>query len=96
MVVFPTVCEDCVELSLGLVAAAIVSDLLVTLGILCMVYFGCKKRVATFQGGAGGAGTHRQQRDQKVDRPPPVPNPDYEPIRKGQREVYAGLAPRAF
>nr|XP_021140888.1 T-cell surface glycoprotein CD3 epsilon chain isoform X2 [Columba livia] len=35
-------------------------------------------------------------RAQKMQRPPPVPNPDYEPIRKGQREVYAGLEPRGF
>ncbi|XP_042332890.1 T-cell surface glycoprotein CD3 epsilon chain isoform X3 [Sceloporus undulatus] len=89
-------CEDCVELGLGLVAAIITSDLLITLGVLCMVYFGCKNHAATFHGRVGGAGTHGQPRDQKVDHPPPVPNPDYEPIRKGQREVYAGLGARAF
>nr|XP_033775178.1 T-cell surface glycoprotein CD3 epsilon chain isoform X3 [Geotrypetes seraphini] len=30
------------------------------------------------------------------ERPPPVPNPDYEPLKKGQREVYDGLNSRGY
>nr|XP_060643274.1 T-cell surface glycoprotein CD3 epsilon chain isoform X2 [Anolis sagrei ordinatus] len=86
------VCEDCVELGLGLLAGIIISDLLLTLGVLCLVYFCCKDRKARFRGGD----TQGKPSGPKADHPPPVPNPDYEPIRKGQREVYAGLGGRAF
>uniref|UniRef100_A0A6J0TML8 T-cell surface glycoprotein CD3 epsilon chain isoform X1 n=1 Tax=Pogona vitticeps TaxID=103695 RepID=A0A6J0TML8_9SAUR len=86
------VCEGCVDLGLGLVAGVIVSDLLVTLGVLILVYFCSRSRTTIFKREAKKG----QPKGQKVDSPPPVPNPDYEPIRKGQREVYAGLAPRIF
>ncbi|XP_028564285.2 T-cell surface glycoprotein CD3 epsilon chain [Podarcis muralis] len=90
-------CDDCMELSIGLVAGIVVADLLITLGIMFLVYYCSSKKPATsFGGGATGGGARGRTRGQKVDRPPPVPNPDYEPIRKGQREVYAGLEPRAF
>ncbi|XP_063166963.1 T-cell surface glycoprotein CD3 epsilon chain [Candoia aspera] len=85
------VCEDCVELSFGLGASIVVADLLLTLGVLFLVYFCCKQQPTFFR-----AGTPGRQQGQQADGPPPVPNPDYEPIRKGQREVYAGLEPRAF
>ncbi|XP_032084736.1 T-cell surface glycoprotein CD3 epsilon chain isoform X2 [Thamnophis elegans] len=86
-------CKDCVELSLGLGAGIIVADLLLTLGVLLLVYFCSQKQPGLFRPGAP-----RRQRlqGQQADHPPPVPNPDYEPIRKGQGEVYAGLAPQAF
>ncbi|XP_066495373.1 T-cell surface glycoprotein CD3 epsilon chain isoform X2 [Tiliqua scincoides] len=91
------VCDNCLELSLGLVAGIIVSDLLITLGVLLVVYYCRKNRVTRLGGGAARGGTQGRPRSQKTDSPPPVPNPDYEPIRKGQREVYAGLQPsRAF
>uniref|UniRef100_A0A8C6XXR8 CD3 epsilon subunit of T-cell receptor complex n=1 Tax=Naja naja TaxID=35670 RepID=A0A8C6XXR8_NAJNA len=83
-------CKDCVELSFGLGAGIIVADLLLTLGVLLLVYFCSLKQQALFRPGA----PRRLQGQQ--DQPPPVPNPDYEPIRKGQREVYAGLEPQAF
>ncbi|XP_008121077.1 T-cell surface glycoprotein CD3 epsilon chain [Anolis carolinensis] len=90
------VCQDCVELGLGLLAGIIVSDLLLTLGVLCLVYFCCKNRKARFRGGDGVGAARGRPPGPKADHPPPVPNPDYEPIRKGQREVYAGLGGRAF
>ncbi|XP_053125833.1 T-cell surface glycoprotein CD3 epsilon chain [Hemicordylus capensis] len=156
------VCADCVELSVALVAGLILSDLLITLGILLLVYYCGQKRRARWErrpregpsarvlvlrlrGLAGSQGSAEREalcppappqasvqgggtrlwpdegfRAQpgrgigvwggeciaplskrvllgpKADRPPPVPNPDYEPIRKGQREVYAGLEPRAL
>ncbi|XP_070621898.1 T-cell surface glycoprotein CD3 epsilon chain isoform X2 [Erythrolamprus reginae] len=80
-------CEDCVELSLGLGAGILVADLLLTLAVLLLAYL-CsqKQRQALFRPGAP-----RKPQGQQADRAPPVPNPDYEPIRKAQREVYAGL-----
>ncbi|XP_026536800.1 T-cell surface glycoprotein CD3 epsilon chain isoform X3 [Notechis scutatus] len=83
-------CKDCVELSFGLGAGIIVADLLLTLGVLLLVYFCSQKQQALFRPGAP-----RRLKGQQTDQPPPVPNPDYEPIRKGQREVYAGLGPQA-
>ncbi|NXL23236.1 CD3E protein, partial [Setophaga kirtlandii] len=83
------VCATCEELDALTVAGIITADLLITLGVLILVYYFCKGR----KGRASSAGDSRP-RGQKMQRPPPVPNPDYEPIRRGQREVYAGLAPR--
>ncbi|XP_026564794.1 T-cell surface glycoprotein CD3 epsilon chain [Pseudonaja textilis] len=83
-------CKDCVELSFGLGAGIVVADLLLTLGVLLLVYFCSQKQQALFRPGAP-----RRLQGQQTDQPPPVPNPDYEPIRKGQREVYAGLEPQA-
>nr|XP_048683541.1 T-cell surface glycoprotein CD3 epsilon chain isoform X4 [Caretta caretta] len=85
------VCESCEELDVLTVAGVIIADLLITLGVLILVYYFSKNR----KGRVGSsAGVH--PRGQKMVRPPPVPNPDYEPIRKGQREVYAGLQSRGF
>ncbi|NWR45343.1 CD3E protein, partial [Regulus satrapa] len=85
------VCANCEELDALMVAGIVTADLLVTLGVLILVYYFSKEG----KGRASAAGDSRP-RGQKVQRPPPVPNPDYEPIRKGQREVYAGLGPRAM
>uniref|UniRef100_A0A8D0GFI9 T-cell surface glycoprotein CD3 epsilon chain n=1 Tax=Sphenodon punctatus TaxID=8508 RepID=A0A8D0GFI9_SPHPU len=88
------VCENCIELDLWAVAGIVVADLLITLGILFLVYYWSKSRQAS--GGREPAGAGGRPRGQKMERPPPVPNPDYEPIRKGQREVYAGLEHRGY
>ncbi|NXD30265.1 CD3E protein, partial [Spelaeornis formosus] len=85
------VCANCEELDALAVAGIIAADLLVTLGVLILVYYFSKGR----RGRASAAGDSRP-RGQKTQRPPPVPNPDYEPIRKGQRELYAGLQPRGI
>ncbi|NXR16453.1 CD3E protein, partial [Cinclus mexicanus] len=85
------VCANCEELDALMVAGIITADLLITLGVLILVYYCSKGR----KGRASAAGD-RRPRGQKTQRPPPVPNPDYEPIRKGQREVYAGLEHRGF
>ncbi|NXM56615.1 CD3E protein, partial [Illadopsis cleaveri] len=85
------VCANCEELDALTVAGIITADLLITLGVLILVYYFSKGR----KGWASSAGDSRP-RGQKMQRPPPVPNPDYEPIRKGQREVYAGLGPRGI
>ncbi|NXS28233.1 CD3E protein, partial [Pomatostomus ruficeps] len=85
------VCANCEELDALTVAGVITADLLITLGVLILVYYFSKGRK-----GRASAGGDSRPRGQKTQRPPPVPNPDYEPIRKGQREVYAGLASRPF
>ncbi|XP_019367598.1 PREDICTED: T-cell surface glycoprotein CD3 epsilon chain isoform X2 [Gavialis gangeticus] len=87
------VCENCEELDILPVASIIIADLLITLGVLILVYYCGKSRKGRAGAGAGAGG---RPRGQKVQRPPPIPNPDYEPIRKGQREVYAGLESRGF
>ncbi|KFQ18986.1 T-cell surface glycoprotein CD3 epsilon chain, partial [Merops nubicus] len=85
------VCANCEELDALAVTGIITADLLITLGVLILVYYFSKNR----KGGASASAGSRP-RGQKMQRPPPVPNPDYEPIRKGQREVYAGLESRGF
>ncbi|NXO37393.1 CD3E protein, partial [Locustella ochotensis] len=85
------VCANCEELDALTVAGIIAADLLITLGVLILVHYFSRGR----KGRASSAGDSRP-RGPKMQRPPPVPNPDYEPIRKGQREVYAGLGPRGY
>ncbi|NXY24760.1 CD3E protein, partial [Atrichornis clamosus] len=85
------VCANCEELDALMVTGIITADLLITLGVLILVYYFSRGRR-----GRGSAGGDSRPRGQKMQRPPPVPNPDYEPIRKGQREVYAGLESRGF
>ncbi|KFO92323.1 T-cell surface glycoprotein CD3 epsilon chain, partial [Buceros rhinoceros silvestris] len=85
------VCANCEELDALAVTGIITADLLITFGVLILVYYFSRYRKGRASTSAGS-----RPRGQKMQRPPPVPNPDYEPIRKGQREVYAGLGPRAF
>ncbi|NWI95742.1 CD3E protein, partial [Pitta sordida] len=85
------VCANCVELDPLTATGVIVADLLITLGVLILVYYFSRDRK-----GKGSPSPAGRPRGQKMQRPPPVPNPDYEPIRKGQREVYAGLESRGF
>ncbi|NXC69191.1 CD3E protein, partial [Anhinga anhinga] len=85
------VCTNCEELDTLAVIGIITADLLITFGVLILVYYFSKDRKGKASTSAGS-----RPRGQKTQRPPPVPNPDYEPIRKGQREVYAGLESRGF
>ncbi|NXG16595.1 CD3E protein, partial [Grallaria varia] len=85
------VCANCEELDALTVTGIIAADLLITLGVLILVYYCSRDRK-----GRGSSSSAPRPRGQKTQRPPPVPNPDYEPIRKGQREVYAGLESRGF
>ncbi|XP_014805017.1 PREDICTED: T-cell surface glycoprotein CD3 epsilon chain [Calidris pugnax] len=85
------VCANCEELDALAVTGIIAADILITFGVLILVYYFSKDRKGKASASAGS-----RPRGQKVQRPPPVPNPDYEPIRKGQREVYAGLESRGF
>lgn len=90
------VCENCVEVDLTTMAVIIIADILITLGLLMMVYYWSKKRKSSAKPVTRGTGTGGRPRGKNKDRPPPVPNPDYEPIRKGQRDLYSGLNQRAI
>ncbi|XP_036279013.1 T-cell surface glycoprotein CD3 epsilon chain isoform X2 [Pipistrellus kuhlii] len=87
------VCENCMEVDLMAVAGIIVADVCLTLGVLLLVYRWSKSRKARAKPVARGGGGGRPG-GQNKERPPPVPNPDYEPIRKGQRDLYSGLNQR--
>ncbi|XP_030320623.1 T-cell surface glycoprotein CD3 epsilon chain isoform X1 [Calypte anna] len=65
------VCTNCEELDALAVTGIIVADLLITFGVLILVYYCGKNRK-----GKGSTGSRLQ--GQKMQRPPPVPNPDYE------------------
>ncbi|XP_051053266.1 T-cell surface glycoprotein CD3 epsilon chain [Phodopus roborovskii] len=89
------VCENCVEVDLTAVAIIIIVDICVTLGLLMVVYYWSKSRKAKAKPVTRGTRAGGRPRGQNKERPPPVPNPDYEPIRKGQRDLYSGLNQRA-
>uniref|UniRef100_A0A8C6QR33 CD3 antigen, epsilon polypeptide n=2 Tax=Nannospalax galili TaxID=1026970 RepID=A0A8C6QR33_NANGA len=72
------VCKNCVEVDLTTVAIIIITDILITLGLLMMVYYWSKKRKASTKPVTRGTGTGGRPRGQNKERPPPVPNPDYE------------------
>nr|XP_033775177.1 T-cell surface glycoprotein CD3 epsilon chain isoform X2 [Geotrypetes seraphini] len=87
------VCELCVEMETWTVIGILVADLLITLGVILVVYYCSKSK----KGGNEGAGSHGSKpKGYSKERPPPVPNPDYEPLKKGQREVYDGLNSRGY
>ncbi|XP_055963630.1 T-cell surface glycoprotein CD3 epsilon chain [Sorex fumeus] len=85
------VCETCLELGVAEVATIIVADLCITLGLLVGVYHWGRNRKAKAKPVTRAAGTGGRPRGQTKERPPPVPSPDYEPLRKGQKELYSGL-----
>ncbi|XP_036913375.1 T-cell surface glycoprotein CD3 epsilon chain [Sturnira hondurensis] len=88
------VCENCIEVDLAAVAAIIIVDICITLGLLLLVYYWSKNRKAKAKPVTRGVGAGSRPGGQNKERPPPVPNPDYEPIRKGQRDLYSGLNQR--
>ncbi|XP_074071268.1 T-cell surface glycoprotein CD3 epsilon chain [Macrotis lagotis] len=90
------VCKDCVEVDVITVAGIIIADVFITLGVLLLVYYWSKGRKARAKAAGRGGGAGGRTRGANKERPPPVPNPDYEPIRKGQRDLYAGLNQRAI
>ncbi|XP_073458565.1 T-cell surface glycoprotein CD3 epsilon chain [Aquarana catesbeiana] len=80
------VCENCIEVSVLLVAGILIADCLVTLGVALFIYFGWKRKSARSSEMAP-AGRNRGNKE----RPPPVPHPDYEPLQKRGQVVYDGL-----
>ncbi|XP_058866052.1 T-cell surface glycoprotein CD3 epsilon chain-like [Acipenser ruthenus] len=81
------VCESCVEVEVVPMIGIIFADLLVTAGVAILVYYWAQNR-------KGASAMAPAARPGRQNRAPPVPNPDYEPIRTGNREVYSGLNKR--
>ncbi|XP_040281559.1 T-cell surface glycoprotein CD3 epsilon chain [Bufo bufo] len=82
------VCETCTEVSGMMVVCVVIADCLLTTGACLFVFIFCKRnpdqaRESGFAKGANKKGNK--------ERPPPVPNPDYEPIQKRRQDVYDGL-----
>ncbi|XP_036603427.1 T-cell surface glycoprotein CD3 epsilon chain [Trichosurus vulpecula] len=90
------VCHGCMEMEVLTVAGIVIADIFITLGVLLLVYYWSKGRKAKANPVGRGGGAGGRTRGANKERPPPVPNPDYEPIRKGQRDLYAGLNQRAL
>ncbi|XP_026361439.2 T-cell surface glycoprotein CD3 epsilon chain [Ursus arctos] len=90
------VCTNCMEVDLMAVAAIITADICVTLGLLLLVYYWSKNRKASAKPVMRATGAGGRTRGQNKEKPPPVPNPDYEPIRKGQQDLYSGLNQRGI
>ncbi|XP_074158355.1 T-cell surface glycoprotein CD3 epsilon chain isoform X2 [Sminthopsis crassicaudata] len=90
------VCDGCMEVDVLTVAGIIIADVFITLGVLFLVYYWSKARKAKAKPAGRGSSAGGRTRGANKERPPPVPNPDYEPIRKGQRDLYAGLNQRAI
>uniref|UniRef100_A0A669Q1J0 CD3e molecule n=1 Tax=Phasianus colchicus TaxID=9054 RepID=A0A669Q1J0_PHACC len=67
------VCTNCEELDTLTVTGIIIADLLITLGVLILVHYFSKNKKGQSRAAAGS-----RPRAQKMQRPPPVPNPDYE------------------
>uniref|UniRef100_A0A8D0EAG1 DNAX-activation protein 10 n=1 Tax=Salvator merianae TaxID=96440 RepID=A0A8D0EAG1_SALMN len=76
---FLAACEDCVELGIAIMAGIVLSDLLVTLIVLALVYYCSRSRAARAASSMRDTCSFFSQ-----------------PIRKGQRDVYAGLQAKAF
>ncbi|KAE8592467.1 hypothetical protein XENTR_v10018763 [Xenopus tropicalis] len=82
------VCDNCREVSIPVVAGILIVDCMVTLAVAFVVYFGCRKQTGHLREGGMSNGARAKG---KQEKPPPVPNPDYEVLRKGQRDLYDGL-----
>ncbi|KAM4651941.1 T-cell surface glycoprotein CD3 epsilon chain [Discoglossus pictus] len=85
------VCDTCTEVPAPVVVGVLVADCMVTFGVALAVYFGCKKSAVRSRDGGMANGARQKGRS---EGPPPVPNPDYEPIRKGPRDEYDRLGQR--
>ncbi|KAL6471992.1 hypothetical protein MHYP_G00206420 [Metynnis hypsauchen] len=77
------VCEGCVDLDMGWATMIVIGDILVTLGVILIVYLCAKKK-------AGPAPRQRATPGRQAGAPPP-PNPDYQVLNPAtrSRDVYA-------
>ncbi|KAG8569440.1 hypothetical protein GDO81_014412 [Engystomops pustulosus] len=82
------VCETCTEVSPVMMVSVVIADCLITLGVCLFVYMFCKRK----PGHARENGFAKEARKKgNKEHPPPVPNPDYEPLQKKRQDVYDGL-----
>ncbi|XP_073441361.1 T-cell surface glycoprotein CD3 epsilon chain isoform X2 [Dendrobates tinctorius] len=82
------VCETCTEVSFPMVASVVIADCLITIGVCVFVYMCCKKKPGQIRENGFAKGARKKG---NKERPPPVPNPDYEPIQKKRQDLYDGL-----
>ncbi|KAM3922914.1 T-cell surface glycoprotein CD3 epsilon chain [Leptodactylus fuscus] len=82
------VCETCTEVSPTMMISVAIADCLITLGVCLFVYMFCKRKPGQARESGFTKGAHKKG---NKERPPPVPNPDYEPIQKRRQDVYDGL-----
>lgn len=77
-------CKDCYELNPTVVAGAIIGDLLVTGGVILIVYLRARKK-------SGPAAPQKPTSRSAGRGPPVVPSPDYEPLSVATRssDIYA-------
>ncbi|KAF5921218.1 hypothetical protein HPG69_018618 [Diceros bicornis minor] len=80
------VCENCMEVDLMVVATIIIVDVCVTLGLLLLVYYWSKNKKTKAKPVTRGAGAGGRPRGKTT----------HGPIRKGQRDLYAGLNQRGI
>ncbi|KAG7470825.1 hypothetical protein MATL_G00117850 [Megalops atlanticus] len=82
--VVSSVCENCYELDATLLTGIILGDLLVTGGVIILVYHWAQRRAGP---------SPAQPTGRTGNRAPTVPNRDYEPLNLTNRatETYAGL-----
>ncbi|XP_067102354.1 T-cell surface glycoprotein CD3 epsilon chain-like [Osmerus mordax] len=85
-----TVCENCFELDSSLVAGAIGMDLLLTGGIMIIIYLCAHKRTS---GGTPSKSVPAKAPPRSGGRAPPVPATDYEMLNPQTRskDIYAGV-----
>ncbi|XP_075695046.1 T-cell surface glycoprotein CD3 epsilon chain [Rhinoderma darwinii] len=82
------VCETCTEVSVMMVACVVIADCLITIGICIFVYMFCKRKTGQARESGFTKGARKKGNE---ERPPPVPNPDYEPIQKRRQDLYDGI-----
>ncbi|XP_062328888.1 T-cell surface glycoprotein CD3 epsilon chain-like [Osmerus eperlanus] len=85
-----TVCENCFELDSSLVAGAIGMDLLLTGGIMMIIYLCAHKKTS---GGTPSKSVPAKAPPRSGGRAPPVPATDYEMLNPQTRnkDIYAGV-----
>lgn len=76
------VCENCYELDMTLAIGVIIGDVLVTLGVVLIVYLCARQKSDTIP---------PQRATRQQARGPPVPNPDYQELNPATRsnDIYS-------
>ncbi|XP_056398738.1 T-cell surface glycoprotein CD3 epsilon chain isoform X2 [Hyla sarda] len=82
------VCETCTEVTVAMLVIFVIADCLITIGVCLIVYMFCKRKPGQVRESGYSKGARNKG---NKERPPPVPNPDYEPIQKRRQDVYDGL-----
>ncbi|XP_047017380.1 T-cell surface glycoprotein CD3 epsilon chain isoform X2 [Ictalurus punctatus] len=81
------VCEGCVDMDMIVAFGVVFADVLITLGIVAIVYFCAKNKAGT----AAPQRATQSRQPRGPARGPPPPDPDYQPLNPATRsnDVYA-------